>query len=106
MNLDIDIDNPFIGIFSPQPWDTQVDPEEAQPPNCSRSQSIPISTPLAPDAATPAETSVETSGGTRSGKRFRAQQKRLGFIHLDEWDADESYNEDPPTSLRYEKERS
>jgi hypothetical protein len=58
----------------------------------------------APDASTPAGTPAVTPGGSRSGKRSQAQQKRLRFIHPDEWDQDKSCNEDSPTALRYSVE--
>lgn len=101
---DMDMNNLFAGIFSPQAWDIQATPLEVHQPDRNRSQATPLSNPAAPDAPTPTETPVVTPGGTRSGKRFRPQQKRLGFIQLGEWDEGKNYNEDPPTCLRYSVE--
>jgi hypothetical protein len=97
-----EIGNPFEGIFSPQPFDSQTPISQVQSRQSQALQTPPVHfLPTESTASTPHGPFATPSGNTRARKQDRSSRPKLALLHREEWDKDKTYDEDPPTCLHY-----
>ncbi len=90
----IDKENPFTGIFPPQPWENEPSSQVGSG-NIHETQIPPVPTAFSEAAVTtPNRTPAASSRRSQPRKRNKGPRPKLVLLQCEEWDRNKPYDED------------